>query len=87
MRRVGQFPGKSSNFQGVQELVEPVIRPTDQEGRPGGTDQLLRAGSGRPGDQAGGGRLILCAPADGFADLRMLVAAAGYLAAPPTEET
>ncbi len=36
---------------------------------------------------AGGGRLILCAPADGFAELRMLVAAAGYLAAPATEET
>ncbi|MBJ7357713.1 inositol monophosphatase family protein [Nocardioides sp.] len=36
---------------------------------------------------AGGGRLILCAPADGFAELRMLVAAAGYLSAPATEET
>jgi len=29
---------------------------------------------------AGGGRLVLCAPADGFAELRTLVAAAGYLA-------
>jgi myo-inositol-1(or 4)-monophosphatase len=35
----------------------------------------------------GGGRLILCAPADGFAELRMLVAEAGYLAATPAEET
>ena len=30
----------------------------------------------------GGGRLVLCAPADGFAELRTAVAAAGYLAAP-----
>jgi myo-inositol-1(or 4)-monophosphatase len=29
---------------------------------------------------AGGGRLVLCAPADGFAELRMLVGASGYLA-------
>jgi myo-inositol-1(or 4)-monophosphatase len=36
---------------------------------------------------AGGGRLMLCAPADGFAELRMLVAEAGYLAAPAPEET
>jgi myo-inositol-1(or 4)-monophosphatase len=36
---------------------------------------------------AGGGRLIVCAPADGFAELRMLVADAGYLAAPAAEET
>jgi myo-inositol-1(or 4)-monophosphatase len=36
---------------------------------------------------AGGGRLVLCAPADGFAELRMLAAEAGYLAATPAEET
>jgi myo-inositol-1(or 4)-monophosphatase len=30
----------------------------------------------------GGGRLVLCAPADGFAELRSAVVAAGYLAAP-----
>jgi myo-inositol-1(or 4)-monophosphatase len=36
---------------------------------------------------AGGGRLVLCAPADGFAELRMLVAASGYLAAGVADET
>lgn len=36
---------------------------------------------------AGGGRLVLCAPAAGFAELRMLVAEAGYLAATAAEET
>jgi myo-inositol-1(or 4)-monophosphatase len=36
---------------------------------------------------AGGGRLVLCAPADGFAELRMLVAASGYLAARVADET
>jgi myo-inositol-1(or 4)-monophosphatase len=36
---------------------------------------------------AGGGRLVLCAPSDGFDELRMLVAAAGYLEAPAPEET
>ena len=36
---------------------------------------------------AGGGRLILCAPADGFDELRLLVAEAGYLQAPAAEET
>lgn len=36
---------------------------------------------------AGGGRLILCAPADGFAELRLLVADAGYLQEPAAEET
>ena len=35
----------------------------------------------------GGGRLVLCAPADGFDELRNAVAAAGYLAAPAPEET
>jgi myo-inositol-1(or 4)-monophosphatase len=35
----------------------------------------------------GGGRLVLCAPADGFAELRMLVAAAGYLSLPLSKET
>ena len=36
---------------------------------------------------AGGGRMLLCAPADGFDELRMLVAASGYLASPVAEET
>jgi len=36
---------------------------------------------------AGGGRLILCAPEDGFAELRLLVADAGYLQEPAAEET
>lgn len=36
---------------------------------------------------AGGGRLILCAPADGFDELRLLVAEAGYLQDPAAEET
>jgi hypothetical protein len=31
--------------------------------------------------------MILCAPADGFDELRMLVAASGYLASPAAEET
>jgi myo-inositol-1(or 4)-monophosphatase len=31
---------------------------------------------------AGGGRLVLCAPADGFDELRLLVSRAGYLASP-----
>jgi myo-inositol-1(or 4)-monophosphatase len=35
----------------------------------------------------GGGRLVLCAPADGFAALRTVVAAAGYLAAPAPGES
>ena len=35
---------------------------------------------------AGGGRLVLCAPADGFAELRMLVADAGYLQEPAAEQ-
>jgi myo-inositol-1(or 4)-monophosphatase len=36
---------------------------------------------------AGGGRLILCAPEDGFDELRLLVAESGYLQEPATEET
>jgi myo-inositol-1(or 4)-monophosphatase len=36
---------------------------------------------------AGGGRLVLCAPAEGFAELRMLVAEAGYLGTPAAGET
>ena len=36
---------------------------------------------------AGGGRLVLCAPTAGFAELRVLVADAGYLAATAVEET
>ena len=35
----------------------------------------------------GGRRLVLCAPADGFDELRTAVAASGYLATPAPEET
>jgi myo-inositol-1(or 4)-monophosphatase len=36
---------------------------------------------------AGGRRLVLCAPADGFDELRTAVAASGYLSAPAPNET
>jgi len=36
---------------------------------------------------AGGGRFVLCAPADGFAELRSVVVAAGYLSAPASQES